>query len=342
MSCEWLTGVMKCFCLMAVFLATIPGLTDGATDCDVQSLSRLDIVPCTPHEDTTFPKPNQYGIYHTRIRAESLNSFPECQYRNPNAVFQQSGKSKGYQKLIDITTRGTEELRFIYSPGFELIPQENYPSQVLVNYSIQCGEGDRAFLYITELDLRENCDGVCVDYVALDRKKFGWTESCGRHVYNNMLSLNTNQFNVIFRSSTNEVVNSGFRALVVCFKPFEGKKEGCTEISMAVASTVINAIYDTIRHPKEEILEAEPLPHEEKLLTDADGDGAKLTDAHAENEKFFEAPKLSDNAIIEAYRNENSCNPVLSSLFKATLTIAEREDPAHYAELLEKLCRNCY
>ena len=206
-----LTVRMKWLFTLAVNLAIISGLADGVPDCEEEILSRLSVLPCTPHPDTTLPAPNQYGIYQTRIRADN-NKF-ECQYRKPNAVFLRSKKSKGHQKIIDI---GTEELRIIYSPGFELIPQENYPNQVLVNYSIQCGEGELAFYNITDIDLQEKCDGSCVDYVEVNRGDYGTSESCGQEAGDNMLSLNTNHFTVIFRSSFN-FVHSGFRAYIICF-----------------------------------------------------------------------------------------------------------------------------
>ena len=40
---------------------------------------------------------------------------------------------------------------------------------------------------------------------------------------------------------------------------------------------------------------------------------------------------------MEALRNKEDCNPVLRSLFKATLSIAEREDPERYKKLQAKV-----
>lgn len=216
----WLCSVMAtCLAIVPQFAIALAQLTPDLTDpaCRVQWLSRLDVVPCTPHRDTTFPGPNEYGVYFTRIRAEGDHGFPDCRYRNPSR----------FQTIRNITTLGTSGAKIITSPGFLLIPPQNYPSQVLVNYSIQCSEDELAIVNITDLDLPEMCNGRCTDYVGIDGG-FGMTEFCGQLAsYNNtdtVLMINTNPFNVIFRSSTDAVVNSGFKATIVCCK-----REDCSQ-----------------------------------------------------------------------------------------------------------------
>ena len=95
---------------------------------------------------------SQYTIYRTRITQPRPGQF-SCLYRNPN-------NNPINEITTDISTLGSDDLRVIFSPGFNLGSQ--YTNEWLVNYNIQCPENKLAYFRTTDFALEEECEGLYV------------------------------------------------------------------------------------------------------------------------------------------------------------------------------------
>jgi hypothetical protein len=122
-------------------------------------------------------------------------------------------------------------MKIIYSPGFVL--DAPYDNQLLVQYNIQCREGQLAFFNLSSLDLQgdNECldDGKpkCQDYILIDRGVGGTTEICGNSVpKDSLMELQPRNFTVFFRTSETEKF-TGFEMYIICFQPEERNQTGC-------------------------------------------------------------------------------------------------------------------